>query len=163
MQRWFVVPVFLLSCLMVFLAGCSMLPSKKPAKQNQPEASAAASSTVEWKDRRWESYADERGVQYYFEKESISYPKKDTMLVWRKRIFPGKMSSHKEIVSLDEFDCREEKVRSLQVQGLNWDDTTTPIYQRPTPWAIVYTNTADDYFVLNYCRRAESVGKTSTE
>jgi hypothetical protein len=161
MKRTLVFSAFLLSCLAFSLPGCSLHSTKKVAKQVQPQVSAAP-QPIEWKDRKWESYAEERDVTYYFEKESISYPAKDLVHVWRKRIFSAK-SSHKVITSLDEIDCRNERFRSLEVQGLSWDDTTTPVYKRPTPWVPIYTDTPDDYFLIHYCRQGETSSTPSSK
>jgi len=140
------------TCLCVSLADCSLVVAEKPAKGAQPPRTVD-SSGIEWKERKWEIYAKDRGgTQYYFERESLSYPAKNRIYVWKKRIFPGKSSSQKEIVSYDEIDCRDEKYRSLELQGVNWDDSTTIIYKRPTPWTPIFTDTADEYFLDTFCR-----------
>ncbi len=145
--------VFITSCLVISLGACGSVGKAKPAKEARKPAVAEPSS-VEWKERQWENYAEDRGgVLFYFERESVTYPSKDIIHVWRKRVFPGRSSSQKEIVSLDEINCKTEKYRSLELQGVNWDDTTTVIYKRPTPWNTIYTDTADEYFLDNFCRR----------
>ena len=161
-------PVFLLFCVALSLPGCSMLPSKKGVQQNQakvvqPQASAS-SSTVEWKDRTWNNYFEDKGIVYYVEKQSVSYPRPNIVHMWRKRTFPNnKVSSHKEVISLDEIDCYKEKFRSLQLRALGWDDTATPVYQRPSPWANIYEGTAEDILILDYCIKGGKVGKPSTK
>lgn len=151
MNSRIVLPIFLLSCFVFTLPGCSVFSSKKTVKQAELQT-ATAPSTIEWKEREWEVYAEERGVTYYFEKESITYPRKNIVHVWRKREFRPKISSHKAITAFDEFDCRDEKYRSLQVQGVNWDDTTTPIYQRPAPWTPIDIDEPDYHFIVHYCK-----------
>jgi hypothetical protein len=168
MSHRFLVTALLLSGIALSLFGCSILPSKKGVQQNQakvvqPTASPSA-GTVEWKDRTWENQFEDRGVVYYVEKQSVSNPKPNTVQVWRKRTFPNaNMSSHKEIVSLDEIDCRKEKFRTLQLQALGWDDVATPIYKRPTPWATIYGGTAEDSLILDYCIRSGTAGKSSAK
>jgi hypothetical protein len=139
-----------LSCFVFSLPACSIFSWKKAAKEDEPYV-AAAPSTVEWKERDWKIYANDGGIKHYFEEESIAYPRKNIVQIWRKREFPPRVSSHKVITALDEFDCRKERFRSLQVQGLNWDDTTTPIYQRPTPWTPIDFDEPDYYFIIHYC------------
>ena len=43
-------------------------------------------------------------------------------------------SNQKEIIAFEEFDCTQDRYRSLEVQGLNWDGTTTQIFRKPSPW-----------------------------
>jgi hypothetical protein len=153
MNRKILLSAFFASCLVFSLLGCSLFSSERPAKKSERTV-ASEPSNIEWKERKWESYAEDNGgVQYFFERESLDHTTKDLIYVWRKRIFPGKSSSQKEITSFDEIDCRTEKYRSLELQGLNWDDTTTIIYKRPTPWTPIFTDTPDYYFFNNFCRR----------
>lgn len=155
----------LLSCAFASMFGCSILhksTTATPAKA--PEAVKETNvSTIEWGERKWEFYVkDSGGVSYYFDKETITFPSKNVMHVWRKREFPlekpgaGRTSSNmKEIVALDEFDCRDGRYRSLEVQGLKWDGTTTEIFRKPTPWGAIYDDTAEIYFLDNYCGQAQ--------
>jgi hypothetical protein len=146
-------PVFLLSCLALSVVDCSLISASKPSKKAEKPV-ATPTSNVEWKERKWELYAEDRGgVQYFFEKDSVEYLAKDVIRAWRKRTFPNKSSSQKEITSFDEIDCRMDRFRSLELQGLNWDDTTTAIYRRPAPWSKIYSETSDEVFEDKVCRQ----------
>jgi hypothetical protein len=147
------------SCLAFSLLDCSLFSSGKAAKKSERTV-APEPSNIEWKERKWESYAEDKGgVQYLFERESLDHTTKDLIYVWRKRIFAGKSSSQKEITSFDEIDCRTQKYRSLELQGVNWDDTTTIIYKRPTPWNTIFGDTPDEYFLDNFCRKTPTGDK----
>jgi len=162
MSRKMSLSVSLLCCALVSMTGCSFIHKSNPAKapetvkQNQ-------GSTIEWGERKWEFYVkDNGGVSYYFDKGSVTFPSKNVVHVWRKREFPGEKadarhtaSNMKEITSIDEFDCSEGRYRSLEVQGLKWDGTTTDLFRKPTPWGTVYEGTAEDYFLNNYCGQAK--------
>jgi hypothetical protein len=127
--------------------------------KNPGQATPTQASGLEWKERQWEQYEQDKGkTVYYFEKDSLSYPSPHIIHVWRKRTFPTRSSSHKEIVSFDEIDCKNDKYRSLEVQALNWDDTPTPIYRKPSPWTNIYQDTPDEYFLDNFCRRSAGPG-----
>jgi len=161
-------PAFLLFCFALSLFSCSMLTSKKGVEQNPPKVvkpkAPPSSSTVEWKDRNWENYFEDKGVIYYVERQSVSYPRPNIVQMWRKRTFPNnKVSSHKEAVSLDEIDCRKEKYRAIQLQALDWADAATPVYQRPSPWVTIYEGTAEDFLILDYCIRGGAAGKSSAK
>jgi hypothetical protein len=153
MTRKFLFCLSLGYCLLLCVGGCSLLRPGKSAKEAQ-KPPIVDTGNIEWKERTWENYAEDRGgVQFYFDKESLSYPSKDLIRVWRKRVFPGRSSSQKEIVSFDEIDCRTDRYRTLELQGLNWDDTKTMIYKRPTPWTNIFENTPDEYFLGKFCNR----------
>ena len=68
-------------------------------------------------------------------------------------------SSHKEIITYDEMNCKDEKYRSLETQLVNWDGTTTDIFRRPTPWTTIYEETADDLILHDYCKEADKAGQ----
>lgn len=158
MTRKISLALCLLWCALASVVGCTIFHKSTSAKT--PEAAEEAKgSAIEWGERNWEFYAkDNGGVSYYFDKGSITSPSKNVVHVWRKREFPQEKpsgartsSNMKEITALDEFDCREAQHRSLEVQGLRWDGTTTEVFRRPTPWAPIYEGSPEDYFLNNYC------------
>jgi hypothetical protein len=153
---------FYLACsLAASMSACSIMPFQKSAKAPAPPKQEQASK-VEWGERKWEEYGkDNSGITYYFDKSSITYPSKSIIHVWRRRVFPEAVpgagyvrSSHKEIVGYDEMNCKTEAYRSLETQGVNWDDTTTRIFTRPTPWTPAFNDSADDRMLQNFCREA---------
>ena len=155
----------LLSCALASMVGCSVFHKGTPPTQAKaPEAvKETKGSAIEWGERKWEFYRkDNGGVSYYLDKEAITFSSKNVMHVWRKREFPqekagaGRTSSNmKEIVAFDEFDCRDGRYRSLEVQGLKWDGTATEVFRKPSPWGPIYEGTAEVYFLDNYCGQAQ--------
>jgi hypothetical protein len=137
------------------------MPFGRSAKNPAPVKEAGA-STIEWGERNWEYYArDNNGIVHYLDKSAISYPSKYIIHVWRRRVFPeaapgsrNVRSSHKEIIAYDEMDCKTEKYRSLESQGVNWDGTTTQIFRTPMPWTPTFDDTADDLVLQQYCKEA---------
>jgi hypothetical protein len=146
--------------------GCSSIPFLKSAKDKEP-ASQVVTSNIQWGERKWEVYGkDNNGTTHYLDKSSISYPAKSMIHVWRRRVFPQPTagirevrSSHKEIVALDEMDCKGEKYRSLESQGINWDGTPTVVWKKPTPWTPIYDDSADDRILRDYCKQAAGAEK----
>jgi hypothetical protein len=152
--------LFLFSILisLLFLSACSSLTIGKGPKKTESVAIPQA-GTIEWKERNWESYGKDRnGVDYLFERDSASYPARGIVRVWRKRIFSAKTTSHQEIASFDEFNCRSERFRTLELQATKWDGTLTEVYRKPGSWVTVYANTPDEYFLINLCPEAERRG-----
>ena len=86
MNRGFFFRACFVSCLVISLGGCSLARSEKPAKEAK-KPTVAESGNVEWKERKWENYAEDRGgVVFYFERESVTYPSKDLLHVWMLNI-----------------------------------------------------------------------------
>jgi hypothetical protein len=157
------VSLSLAALFMVTASNCSVFSSAKSSKNDEPKKAKAESPTppspVEWKERKWENYGEERsGTTYYFERESISYPARNIIRVWKKRTLAGSARSLKEITSYDEMDCKTEKYRTLELQGVNADDTKTEIFRKPGPWNTVYQDSADEYFLRKFCREAAQAG-----
>jgi hypothetical protein len=149
--------LLLTSLSVAFLGGCSFLSFKKSSDktQAQKQVPVPPSPPTEWKERKWEKYAeDQTGTIYFFEKESVSYPVKNIIHVWRKRIVGPGARGLKEITTYDEIDCRTEKFRTLELQGTNADGTTTDIFRRTSPWSLIFQESADEYFLNNFCKEA---------
>ena len=146
------------------LGGCTFFGSKTTAEKKPAKKETAAKiqpSPEEWKERKWEQYAEDRaGTIYYFEKESISYPAKNIIHLWRKRVMGPGGGGMKEITSYDELDCRTEKFRTLELQAINPNGTTTEIFRRPSPWNTVYQQSADEYILNNFCKEAAKAENT---
>jgi hypothetical protein len=164
MKRRILLPFCLCCVLAIFVSGCSLNPFKKSTqKPDQPKQGQV--SKVEWGERKWEQYGkDNNGTTHYFDKSAITYPSKGIIHVWRKRTFPEAVpgsgnvkSSHKEIITYDEMNCKTEEYRALESQGINWDGTATRIFTRPTPWNPVFNDTADDTILRNYCKEAAKI------
>ena len=162
MSRKMSMSACLLCCLLASMIGCSFIHTSK-APKGPETAKEAQASTIAWGERTWELYEkDYGGVSYYLDKGAVSYPSRNMIHLWRKRVFPGKeqtaghiASSHKEIVTFDEFDCRNNQYRSLELQGVNWDGTATEIFRRPSPWGPAYQGTAEEYVMDTFCGEAK--------
>lgn len=143
----------LVCCLGLLVTGCSFTRSGKAAKDAEAFKKAEQARTaVPVPDKPWEKYGvDGRGVEYYYQKDTVSFPTKTTVHVWRKRTFRQRPQL-KEIVSFDEIDCKTEKYRSLQTQGVRQDDSTTEMYVTPSPWYVIYDDSADDFFLNTSCK-----------
>jgi hypothetical protein len=92
---------------------------------------------------QWESYwKDRHDVEYFYDKDHVEYPSKGMIKVYRKRVFP-EGSQQKEIVSLDEMNCKTLKYRSLELTVTGFDGTseTTNVV---SPWIMIWGNTADE-------------------
>ncbi len=162
MNRKMCLSVCLMCCALVSMIGCSFVRTSQPAKG--PETvKEAQGGTIEWRERTWEFYAkDNGGVSYYFDKGAVSFPSRNIIHVWRRKVFSAQTatarhtaSNQKEIIAFEEFDCTQDRYRSLEVQGLNWDGTTTQIFRKPSPWTPIFPDMADDYFLDNYCGAAK--------
>ncbi len=92
---------------------------------------------------KWESYwKDRNDVRYFYDKDHVEYPAKGTAKVYRKRVFP-EGSRQKEIVSLDEINCKTLRYRSLELTVTRFDgssDTTSVV----SPWTDIWGNTPDE-------------------
>ena len=165
--RIFVSFLLLTSLSTAFLGGCSFLPTfKKPSGETQTrkQTPVSPSPSAEWKERKWEKYTDDRaGTSYLFEKESISYPAKNIIHVWRKRIMGPGAGGLKEITTYDEIDCKTERFRTVELQGINADGTATNIFRRTSPWNPIFQESADEYFLNNFCKEAAKAGSPQKE
>lgn len=152
MKRTSLLLVCLLCCSALLVIGCSMTRSGKAAKDAQQFKQAQQAKAEPIPDKKWESYGnDGRGVEYFYQKESISFPTKSMVRVWRKRTF-RQSAELKEIIALDEIDCKNEKYRSVQSQGVRQDGSTTEMYVTPSPWYTIYDESADDFFLNTSCK-----------
>jgi hypothetical protein len=110
--------------------------------------------------RKWTSYAkDYHEVEYFYDKDAVTRVSKYVIQVWRKRVFPAK-SPQKEIVALDEINCRLQKYRSLELYVTAWDGSTK-ISKRPGVWATIWAKSAEEYHLDTDCK--ELAGKPFQE
>jgi len=148
----------LLCCLVLFITGCSLTRSGKAQKDAQLAKQAEAQKSLQAqqptvKERKWESYASDRHmVDYYYDKESVTFPSKTLVRAWRKRVFLPK-SPQKEIISYDEIDCNNARYRSLEIEGVFWDGTSKT-YKKISEWTPIYEGTPDEAFYLDRCKEA---------
>lgn len=152
--RKMVVISFLIVGVLVTSMGCGSFSFKKPVKAPVSKI-VTPTSPIEWQERKWEQYGeDKNGTVYFFERESVMYPAKGIIHVWRKRQLSGSTKGLKEITSFDEIDCRTDKFRSLELQGVNYDDTKTVIFKKPSMWSTIFQDSADEYITNQFCKDA---------
>ena len=152
--------ISLICCLALFMTGCSLTRSGKAKRDaqlaKQTEAQKGVQAEQEGpsvKERKWEIYASDRHmVDYYVDKESVTFPSRTLVRAWRKRVFPPK-SPQKEILTLDEVDCNNARYRTLETQGVYWNGTTTA-FKVISQWTTVYEGTPDEAFFLDRCKEA---------
>lgn len=156
----------LICCLALLTVACSLVRSGKANKENKPAAAqtepakpsatnpaATEEAGKEGRERKWENYAsDSNGVDYYVEKEGITYPSKTLVHVWRRRTFPVH-SPQKEIIAFDEIDCDEARYRSLKVEGVFWDGKTK-MFNVVSPWTRIYADSPDEVLYIDVCKAA---------
>ena len=115
-------------------------------------ASALYSGAADEPERKWTSYMRDREtrVEYFYDKEALVKPSKELIQVWRRRVFPTG-ASQKEIVTLDEIDCRKARYRSLELSVTYWDGTTKA-YDKVSPWSNVYANSVEEFLMDEHCK-----------
>ncbi len=151
-----VVLSILLICAFALSIGCSSLTregraSRKAAEIKLAEEAKRAAEQRPKMSGKWEKIdTDLRNVEYYYDKESISFPSDNLIHVWRRKVFPVN-SPHKEIISFEEINCRTEKYRSLQSQSIGWDGTPSEMFIVTAPWATIFQLSPEEYFLDNYC------------
>jgi len=110
-----------------------------------------AGAAAQEADRTWTKYAgDGKGVEYYFDKDSVLRPDTDILRIWRKRVFPQR-SSLKEIVALDEFNCRLQQYRALELHVAG-QDGNTQVSRRVGPWTTIWVGSPEEYFLDGVCK-----------
>lgn len=122
----------------------------------QAEAQKGAQAEKEGQavtERKWELYASDRHmVDYYVDKQSVTFPSKSLVRAWRKRAFPQK-SAQKEIITFDEVDCNNARYRTLETQGVYWNGTSKT-FKVVSQWNTIYEGTPDEVFLLDRCKEA---------
>jgi hypothetical protein len=104
--------------------------------------------------KEWKEHARVKlGIQYYYEKDSIEYPSRGMMKIWRKRVLPARMSD-KEIISLDQFDCKEQKYRSVFIQVVRKNDMVDTFKKPSEDWNQIFPDSPEEYFLDIYCKEA---------
>ncbi len=148
-------------CLVLFLAGCSWTKAAKADKdaklaaEESKNIGAADAVDKDAEGGKWERYGSDRyGVGYYYEKKSVSYPSKGFVHVRRKRVFPDR-APQKQLVEIDEIDCKETTYRSLELVTVFKDDSSKT-FNKISPWTYVFPGSADETLMLNVCLPAGS-------
>jgi hypothetical protein len=118
--------------------------------QSTPQASQPDQPVVDETGRAWTLYfRNDDGVQWYVDQGSFE-PSRTLIQMWRKRVFP-QWAKQKEIVTLDEINCRQTRFRTLQLRVTHWDGRTQ-MSDKVTPWAKIYSSSAEEYLTGEYCK-----------
>jgi hypothetical protein len=137
------------------MTGCSLTRWGK-AKNDAPPTKEAQQEMQVVKERKWEMYASDRHmVDYYFDRDNVTYPSRTLVRAWRRRVFPER-SPQKEIISFDEIDCSNAKYRHLGTEAVYWNGTTKA-FKVVSDWIPVFVNTPDEAFMLDRCKEARQV------
>ena len=99
--------------------------------------------------RAWTRYfRNEDGVEWFLDGGTFKRTR-DGIELWRRRTFP-RWAFQKEIVTLDDLNCREERYRTLELRVTGWDGSSRTS-DRMTPWANVYSSSPEHYLMQEYC------------
>ncbi len=125
-----------------------------------PEAEQAPALPGQPRERRWEVYGmNGDGMSLLIDKGSITRMPNGVLQFWRRRTFPER-AYQKEIVSLEEVDCRRHKYRTLEVEGIYWDGRHQGS-KTATSWTNFYDDTTEDRLFLDTCKESGPGGKRS--
>ncbi len=153
----------------LFLVSCSHVPpmnksgradsqkktetaQKAREAQPQPESQPLpnVSSSAGEDERKWTRYmTDEDDITYFCDENAIIQSSKNIIQIWGKREFPPG-AAQKEIVTLDEIDCREARYRTLNLRVTYWNGTTGTSHEA-TRWAKIWENSTEEYLMDEHC------------
>ncbi|HME43546.1 MAG TPA: surface-adhesin E family protein [Syntrophorhabdales bacterium] len=109
------------------------------------------SSSVCEGGRKWTKYStDEDDVKHFYDEDAVTRPSGNIVQIWRKREFSSG-AAQRQIVTLEEIDCRRAEYRTLELCVAYWDGTTGRS-EKPTGWVKIYENSHESYFMSEYCK-----------
>ncbi len=112
------------------------------------------------RERRWEVFGmSATGVSLLFDRRSITRGSDGTLQFLRRRTFSDS-SYQKEIISREEVDCRKNRYRTLETEGIFWDGRHETS-KTPTSWSRFYDDTTEDRLFMDTCKSAAPAGKRS--
>jgi hypothetical protein len=118
-------------------------PQTPPPRAEQPVKDATG--------RTWTRYfANDDGLEWFLDEGAPLQPSRDVVQMWRKRLFPS-WAFQKEIVTLDDLDCREARYRTHELRVTYWDGKTQTS-EKVTPWANVLSSGPEEYLMNEYCK-----------
>jgi hypothetical protein len=122
--------------------------TRQPASSAQSVAKPSVSDET---GRKWTSYwKTDNGVEWFYDKDSLLQPRKGSIQMWRKRVFPSG-SAQKEIVTRDEISCREAQWRTLELRVTYWDGATRTS-DKATSWVNVYPRGPEEDLMDEHCK-----------
>jgi hypothetical protein len=118
------------------------LPPPKAPSPDQPIKDASGKSWVRY-------FRNDDGVEWFME-EGPPAVSGNTFTMWRRRVFPT-WAFQKELVTLDDFNCRMARYRTRELRVTNWDGTSQT-FDKVTPWANIHSSSPEDYLVGEFCK-----------
>ena len=101
--------------------------------------------------RTWTRYfGNDDGLEWSLDEGAPLQPSRDVIQMWRRRVFPS-WAFQKEIVTLDELDCRQARYRTRELRVAHWDGATQTS-DKITPWANVFSSSPEEYLMDEYCK-----------
>jgi hypothetical protein len=96
-------------------------------------------------------FRNDDGVKWYLAEGEVSQqPPGEVIELRRKRVFPS-WALQKEIVTLDELDCREAQYRTRELRVTSWDGASQTS-GKITPWAHIFSNSPEQYLMDTECK-----------
>jgi hypothetical protein len=155
----------------LFLVSCSHVPpmntsgradsqkktetaQKAREAEPQPESQPLPklSSSAEGAGRKWIGYMrDDDGTEYFYDRDALIQSSTGFIQMWRKREFPSG-AAQKEIVTLDEIDCRKGRYRTLELRVTYWD-SRKGTSDKATGWTEIYQDSTEEYLMDEHCAR----------
>ena len=111
----------------------------------------AVSSSAGEDGRKWTMYLiDQNDTKLFYDQNGVMQSSKNIVQIWRKREFsPG--APQRQIVTLDEIDCRKAQYRTL-VLGVAYWNGTTGRSDNPTRWMKILKGSGEAYLKGQYCQ-----------
>jgi hypothetical protein len=117
-------------------------PPKAPAPE-QPIKDASGKAWIRY-------FRNDDGVDWFVE-EGTPAVSGNTITLWRKRTFPA-WAFQKELVTLDDINCRQVQYRTRELRVVN-QDGTSQTFDKVTPWAKVFASSPEDYLMGEFCKQ----------
>jgi hypothetical protein len=100
---------------------------------------------------KWEKYdSDPNGIEYFYDKGSITYPTPKIVQVRRRRVFPDG-ASYRSITTLDQIDCDKQKYRSIEIKVTDRKGATEE-FAKASQWANIHFGMPEGYFLREHCK-----------
>lgn len=117
-------------------------PPTKTVSPDQPIKDATGKTWVRY-------FRNDDGVEWFME-EGTPTASGGIITLWRKRVFP-KWAFQKEIVTLDEINCRQQRYRTRELRVTNWDGSSQTS-DKVTGWTNIYSNSPEEYLMGEFCK-----------
>jgi hypothetical protein len=118
--------------------------------ESEPQTARPSQPVKDAAGRTWTRYLrNDDGVEWFLDEGPPLEASHWAIQLWRKRVFPS-WAFQKEIVTLDELNCREARYRTRELRVTYWDGKTQTS-DKVTPWANVFTESPEEYLMNGYC------------